>query len=177
MDAVDLFTAQWAAERPDVDPRPLAVWGRLKRAADLLDSTLSEALEEHELNLAEFEVLAALVRNGSPYELRPTELAQSLIITAGAVTARLTHLERRGFISRRRDDSDRRVQLVILTARGLVAFEPAFEAVTRKTSEVIESIGPEDGESLFGSLRSILAVLDPFDAEDIPSAVESSRIR
>jgi DNA-binding MarR family transcriptional regulator len=159
VDAVDFFSAQWAAERPGLDVTPLTIWGRLKRAASLFDAALACTLEEHDLNLAEFEVLAALVRSGPPYEMRPTELTQALIITAGAVTVRLSHLENRGFISRRRDPQDRRVQFVALSAHGLMTFEPAFDAIIGESARILGQVGAEQ-QQLFSSLKALLGVLD-----------------
>lgn len=174
VDAVDFFSAQWLAERPGLDVTPLATWGRIKRAASLFDGVLAKALEKHDLNLAEFEVLAALVRHGSPYEMRPTELTRSLIVTAGAVTARLNLLEGRGLIARRRDESDGRVQLVVLSAKGLVAFEPAFNTVVATSSSVLSQLDAEHGAQLFEALRAFLGILEVFHDEDVLAPAEAA---
>ena len=165
MDAVDFFSAQWTTERPGLDVAPLAIWGRVKRAASLFDSALARSLEQHDLNLAEFEVLAALVRSGPPYQMRPTELKQSLIITAGAVTTRLGHLEHRGFVSRRGDVRDGRVQLVTLTAHGLHTFEPAFMTILEECATILSEIHGEKRTQLFDSLKDLLSVLDAHEAD------------
>jgi DNA-binding MarR family transcriptional regulator len=160
MDAVDVFSAQWVAERPGLDVGPIEVWGRLKRSAYLFEKVLSDVLDECDLNMAEFEVLSALMRHGAPYELRPTELTRSLIITPGAVTARLATLERRGLIARRSDLQDRRVQLVSLSAKGLKLFEPAFERIVVACRSILESLDRDDRSDLEGSLRALMAGLD-----------------
>lgn len=160
VDAVDLFSAQWNAEKPGIDVEALEAWGRLKRTANLFEKALSQVLEEYDLNMAEFEVLAALVRTGAPYETRPTELTRSLIITPGAVTARLTTLERRGFIARRPHHEDRRVQLVALSAKGLRAFEPALEGLLLRCEAILDELPKADRSDLHSSLRALLMVLD-----------------
>ncbi|MCU1578086.1 MAG: Transcriptional regulator [Rhodoglobus sp.] len=169
MDAVDIFTAQWAAEKPGVDVYALEAWGRLKRTANLFEKALSQVLDECDLNMAEFEVLAALVRMGPPYEMRPTELTRSLIITPGAVTARLTTLERRGFIARRPHVEDRRVQLVALSAMGLRAFEPALGQIILRCESILDELNLEEHDNLLSSLRGLMKVLD---GENISAAVE-----
>lgn len=163
MDAVDYFSAQWAAERPGIDVEPIAAWGRLKRTANLLDKAISQVLEDYDLNLAEFEVLAALSRSGSPYEMRPTELTRSLIITPGAVTARLATLEKRGLIARRRHGGDGRVQLVTLSAKGFHVFQPAFDAVLAKCAELLAPLEVRDRDGLHTSLKAFLGLMDTFD--------------
>ncbi len=170
MDAVDFFSAQWAAERPDIDVEPIAAWGRLKRTASLFDSALAKTLEDYDLNLAEFEVLAALTRSGTPYEMRPTELTHSLIITPGAVTARLATLERRGLIARRRDERDGRVQLVTLSAKGFHAFQPALAAIIAKSSELLDKLDPATRAQLQGSLKAFLSQIDTFDVDAAQAA-------
>ena len=160
MDSIDIFSAQWAAQRPDLDTEPLEAWGRLKRTANLLDKVLAQAMEANGLNIGEFEVLAALVRHGPPFETRPTELTRSLIITPGAVTARLAALERRGLIARRPDENDGRVQLVALTARGLHLFEPAFEAVIEACRGVLDEMDRDERARMHTSLRELLHSLD-----------------
>ena len=168
VDIVDAFTAQWKAERPRLHIEPLAVWGRLKRSADLFEKRLSEVLDECGLKMSEFEVLAALVRGGSPYEARPTELTRSLIITPGAVTARLDNLKARGFITARSHPPDRRVQLVSLTAAGMDAFEPALERVTRECEAMLSALRDNAHKQLASSLRALMAVLDVGRRTDNP---------
>jgi DNA-binding MarR family transcriptional regulator len=165
MDAVEYFSAQWAAERPGTDVEPIAAWGRLKRTANLFDRALAQVLDRFDLNLAEFEVLAALSRTGTPYEMRPTELTRSLIITPGAVTARLATLEKRGFIARRRHGKDGRVQLVTLSAKGFHVFHPAFDAILEKCAEMLDAMDEEDRHNLHTSLK---ALMDPMDSFDLP---------
>ncbi len=160
MDAIDGFSAQWAAQRPGLDVESIETWGRLKRSASLFDKVLSQALEEHELTMPEFEVLAALVRFGPPFEMRPTELTQSLIITPGAVTARLNTLGRRGLIARRSHDGDGRVQLVALTAKGRHLFDPAFDAILVACRQILNHMDQAVLAELQTSLRGLIHAVD-----------------
>lgn len=175
MDSIDGFSAQWAVQRPGLDTEPLEAWGRLKRSANLLDRVLSQAMEANGLNIGEFEVLAALVRHGAPFETRPTELTRSLIITPGAVTARLAALERRGLIARRPDENDGRVQLVALTAKGLHLFDPAFEAVVEASRGVLDEMGAGERTQLHTSLRDLLRALDEVVARQGEAEATASR--
>jgi DNA-binding MarR family transcriptional regulator len=163
-DAVDQFSAQWSRERPGMDVEPIEAWGRLKRTANLFDKKLMEVLEECDLRMPEFEVLAALVRAGPPYEARPTELTRSLIVTPGAVTARLSTLEKRGLIARRTHEEDGRVQLVALTANGLRTFEPAFDRIIEKLHEMLGQMPAPERRNLHSSLRALMRIIDDRDA-------------
>src|SRR6516225_9805584 len=68
-DEVDDLVAAWRAERPDLDVRPMQVLSRISRLARHLDRERRSAFAAHDLESWEFDVLAALRREGAPYEL------------------------------------------------------------------------------------------------------------
>lgn len=74
---------------------------------------------EYNLQKGEFDVIATLRRAGEPYQLTPTELHQSLLLTSGAMTSRLNRLEKAGLILRQPSPLDRRSVQVHLTLAGL----------------------------------------------------------
>jgi DNA-binding MarR family transcriptional regulator len=156
-----------------MDVEPLAIWGRLKLVTNIFESRLAQILGAHDLNLSEFEILAALVRSGSPYQLRPTVLTNWLIITGGAVTARINALEGRGFVFRRGDVQDGRVQLVCLSAQGHFVFKPAFESVLSETAAMVGQLDPGDRRQLISSLRAFLGVLETSNGEDARAGLVS----
>ena len=80
---------------------------------------------------------------GGPREgLRPTELAERVLITKSGLTRLLDRLVERGYIERRACASDRRGQLVLLTSEGRRTFKRAAPTVVRGIgaffSEVLE---------------------------------------
>ncbi|GMA20609.1 hypothetical protein GCM10025862_26300 [Arsenicicoccus piscis] len=70
-DDVDDIVAAWRRERPDLDLGPLEVLSRVSRLARHLDLTRGETFAEHQLEGYEFDVLVALRRAGTPYQLSP----------------------------------------------------------------------------------------------------------
>ncbi|MFF1555544.1 MarR family winged helix-turn-helix transcriptional regulator [Rhodococcus erythropolis] len=117
-------------------------------------------MEKSGLSMPEFEVIAALVRQGAPFSARPTELGRALIISSGAVTARLAALERRELIVRRPDDEDGRVQLVTLTAHALYLFDPALDAAATAAREIVSAMAGTELQDLHSALRGLLTVLE-----------------
>jgi DNA-binding MarR family transcriptional regulator len=117
-DHVGRLLEQWAAERPDLDVSPMGVIGRLHRLAERLDAELRPVFAAAGLGAGDFDVLAALRRAGHPFELTPTELAASTMVTAGATTKRVDRLEGAGLVTRTAADDDRRSRRIRLTARG-----------------------------------------------------------
>lgn len=117
-DAVDAIMADWARERPELDPSTLAVFGRLPRLVAQQRIIQNVNYKEHGLSLASFDVLANLRRSGAPHRKTAGELASSSMLTTGGITFRLDRMEEQGLIERVRTPSDRRVVYAQLTARG-----------------------------------------------------------
>lgn len=62
-DHVDRVLAQWAEQAPDLDASPMAVVGRVKRLAHIIETELRAAYKSHDLDAAAFDVLATLRRS------------------------------------------------------------------------------------------------------------------
>src|SRR5262245_2119564 len=125
-DHMDAIVAQWGAERPDLDVTALAIMGRLFRAAQLADAQLANKISAHELQPGWFDLLAALRRSGPPFELNPTQLLATTMLSSGGMTKRLDRLEEAGLVARRPDPDDRRGTLVRLTTNGKAAVDAAL---------------------------------------------------
>ena len=92
-DEVDRLVAAWRRERPDLDVRPFEVLSRVTRLARHLDRARRAAFAEHDLEVGEFDVLAALRRAGDPYVLSPGQLLAQTLVTSGTMTNRIDRLE------------------------------------------------------------------------------------
>lgn len=160
-DPVDQIVAQWRAIRDDLDLRAMALVGRLGRLAGLLQREIAAVLGEHDLTIADFDVLAALRRAGPPHRLNPTHFARTLMLTSGTVTNRLDRLAERGLVERLDDPDDRRGTLVALTAKGKTVVDAAVaDHVANETRLLAALSKPERGE-LDRLLRKLLASLEP----------------
>lgn len=118
MDHVRNILEQWRTERPDLDPSPMAVVGRLSRAAAVVAGKLETTFATHGIDASTFDVLATLRRQGAPYRLSPASLAQESMITTSAVAQRLNRLEALGLVTRLPRPEDGRGKLVELSAEG-----------------------------------------------------------
>lgn len=125
-DHVAAIMDQWRRERPDLDPSPQAVIGRLHRIALRLTTELVEVYEKHGLGEGEFDILATLRRQGAPYALSPTELGNQTMVTSGAITKRVARCVAHGWVTSDRSDDDGRGRLVTLTAAGKRLIDEAF---------------------------------------------------
>lgn len=118
-DRVSRIVGQWRRERPDLDPSPLLIIGRIQHLAELLDAALRPTFAAAGLGNGEFDVLAALRREGEPFELTAGQLSERMLVTTGAVTKRVDRLIVRGLVSRSVSEVDARGRVVGLTAAGV----------------------------------------------------------
>ncbi|MCA0294595.1 MAG: MarR family transcriptional regulator [Actinobacteria bacterium] len=159
-DEVDLILAAWARELPDVDVTPLGSLSRISRLAKHLDRARRDAFAAHELEVWEFDVLAALRRQGRPYELSPGELIRQTLSTSGTMTNRVNRLEARGLVARQPNADDRRGVLVRLTDAGRERVQEALGDLLAYERRVLASIEPGERDDLAALLRRLLA---PFE--------------
>lgn len=159
-DEVDRIVAAWQRERPDVDVSPLQVLSRVTRLARHLDRARRSAFAEHGLEAGEFDVLAALRRDGPPHEASPGQLATVTMVTSGTITARLRKLEARSLVQRRTDPADGRSVIVRLTDSGRCVVDGALVGLLERERALLVDVPGQEQARLADLLRRVLGPLD-----------------
>jgi DNA-binding MarR family transcriptional regulator len=159
-DAVDVILEQWQRERPDLDVTATGVFGRISRIAALVDQAMDRVFQPHGLTGGDFVVLAALRRSGKPYQLTPTALTRSMMVTSGGTTKRLDRLEARGLIRRDPDPADRRGTLVTLTNTGLATIDTVATDHVQNEERLLATLSPNQRNTLARLLRELLVALE-----------------
>lgn len=159
-DEVDDLVAAWHAERPDLDVEPLHVLSRVTRLARHLDRARRSAFASHGLEPWEFDVLSALRRQGSPYQLSPGALLRATLVTSGTMTNRIDRLEQAGLVQREPDPQDKRGVLVTLTATGRARADAALADLLQAERALLQGLPATAQHTLAGLLRVLLAPLD-----------------
>lgn len=159
-DEVDRLVSAWARERPDLDVRPLEVLSRVTRLAHHLDRARRTAFAAHDLEVWEFDVLAALRRAGRPYVLSPGRLLEQTLVTSGTMTNRVDRLESRGLVQRLPDPADRRGVHVRLTPAGKERVDAALADLLDRERQLLKALSRADQEALSGMLRRLVV---PFE--------------
>src|SRR4051812_13270655 len=154
-DGVDLILEQWRRERPDLDPSPIGVIGRISRLARELEQELERVYREHGLESGWHDVLATLRRNGPPYRLRPTEFSSALMLTSSGTTKRLDRLEAAGLITREPDPDDRRGTLIALTDAGRERIDAVTEAHLANEQRLLGALSDTERDRLADLLRKL----------------------
>lgn len=154
-DHIETRRRQWAREMPDLDTAGMAVLGRARVIALNVRPAIEKVFARYGLDTGECDVLFTLLRAGKPYRLRPTELFNSLMITSGGLTGRLTRLEKAGFIERFPDAADGRSMPVGLTAKGLKTARAAFTEDMKLEAELLQGLSKKEQETLAALLRKL----------------------
>lgn len=157
MDRVEDFLAQWRRERPDLDPSPMGVVGRLTRAEEMVGRELRDFFAEHGLQRGEFDLLATLRRSGAPYSLTPTGITNASMVTPAAVTNRLNRLEAKGLVRRRTDSDNRRTVHVVLTDEGRALVDDVVVAHLENERRLLAPLTHDEQARLAELLARLLA--------------------
>ena len=162
MDEVDRILQAWARETPDLDVSPLRVLSRVSRLARHLDFERRDAFAIHSLDTWEFDVLAALRREGPPYELSPGQLIQQTLSTSGTMTNRIDRLAARGLVERLPDPRDRRGVRVRLLTPGRDLIEAALADLLEREQHILDGLSVGEREQIAALLRRLV---QPFEAD------------
>jgi len=158
-DDLDRIMAQWRKERPDLDPAPMGVVGRVFQLSKVLEQRLERVFKKHNLSTWAFDVLVALRRAGPPYKQSPTALFSSLLLSSGAMTNRIDRLEQAGLVSRVADPDDRRGILVQLTGKGVKVVDEIMPEHLENEEHILSGLSAMQRKSLAELLRHLIVSL------------------
>ena len=153
---IDDLQEDWSDQRPDLNTEAMGVVLRIQALAKILGDQTARRLDEHDLQWWQYDVLATLRRQGEPYRMAATELADAMMLTSGAMTNRIDRLEEFGLISRVADEEDRRRVLVQLTVKGLKLIESAAEIRFQSATDAIACQNRQQTSQLSNLLRVVL---------------------
>ncbi|MFT5013272.1 MAG: DNA-binding MarR family transcriptional regulator [Patiriisocius sp.] len=132
-DLIDQVQAEWLSERPDLDASGLGVVGRIINLADRFRRQGS----------------------GEPFQLTPTKLMQSVLLTSGAITATTNRLVNKGLAYRIADQNDGRVKIVALTKSGKTLIDQAVKNRFMVADSALEKLSPKETVQFVWLLRKL----------------------
>ncbi|WP_066921734.1 MarR family winged helix-turn-helix transcriptional regulator [Steroidobacter denitrificans] len=134
----------------------------LRRANKLSMARAEAAFAGNEITFTQWIVLA-LVSNGTAATC--AELSRNIGYSSGAMTRLIDQLEARDLLVRRRDEMDRRVTRLALTAAGHVTFTDLAAKVVDRWNEVLEDFDREDITRLIATLNRLVARLEAIEEQ------------
>ena len=133
---------------------------RVRRLAHRLETEIKRELTPHGIELWELELLACLIRTEPEHRLSAGALMTQLQLTSGAVTNRVSKMERNGWVARDFDPDDRRSVLVTLTPAGEQRAMEVFDVKSETERTLLSSLGPASQQRLNDDLRTLLVALE-----------------
>lgn len=159
-DYVDIL-AEVVADQLDPETlRAKALAYRVRRLAHRLETEIKRELAPHDIELWELELLACLRRTEPRHQLTAGQLMTQLQLTSGAVTNRVSRLERSGWVTRELDPDDRRSVLVTLTPAGSERATEVFAVKTQAEQSLLAALSPTAQSRLNDDLRTVLLALE-----------------
>lgn len=154
-DEVDRIVGAWNTQRPDLDFSPLEVLSRMDRLSKHLDRARRDVFRRSDIEPWEWDVLSALRRAGSPFQLSPKQLLQQTLVSSGTMTNRIDRLVGRRFVRRQADPGDGRSVLVTLTDDGRVRVDAAITRLVDIEAELLKVLSRADRDRMAGLLRKL----------------------
>lgn len=148
--------AEWRRERPDLDPWPFAIFGRIWRLSASLLGDAEHWLAPIGLTFESFSVIVTLRRAGPPFELNPTALYRESLLSSGAITNRIDRVEAQGLVKRLPDPNDRRGTIVRLTPKGRALADRAIKLHFESLAEALSGLALAERDQLAGLLGKLL---------------------
>lgn len=162
-DSVQQLLDDWKRERPDLDPWPLGIIGRLSRLSTHLVRHAEEWLAPLGLTWETFSLIVTLRRCGPDFALKPSDLIKVSLLTSGAVTNRIDRVQQRGLVVRESDPNDRRGVIVRLTPEGKALADEAIARHFEAVAELLQPLGREEADTLAVLLSKLLFSIEARD--------------
>jgi DNA-binding MarR family transcriptional regulator len=143
-------------ERPYDHQDELRLWLRLFTCKELIEGEVRRRLRTgFDITMPRFDLLAQLER--SPQGMTLGELSRRMMVSNGNVTGLVDRLVEQRLIARRRCPTDRRAQIVTLTAQGRRFFRTMARANASWVGELLAGLTSDDIDRLMQLLAKTKA--------------------
>lgn len=132
----------------------IRLWLRLLTCTNLIEATIRRRLRDrYDITLPRFDAMAQLYR--APEGLQMSDLSRRMMVSNGNVTGVIDRLMEERHVAARPDPTDRRRQIVSLTAAGRAAFEAMLPDHEAWVDEIMGGLTAAQSADLY----HLLAVL------------------
>ena len=124
----------------------------LFKAHQSLVNNVKESLKGTDLNINEFTAMEALYEKG---ELTTQELIDLVLIPNSSMTYVLEIMSKKGYLEKRKKESDKRIQMLTLSKNGRDFFEEIYQKHFDHMRTIFDVLTLEEEEMLQGLLKKI----------------------
>ena len=157
---IEDIVAAWRREMPDAELDPFLFGIYAQRLNHMFGQSAEDISKgRFGVSLDDMRVLLALRRaRTTSFARRPTDLAQAMLMTPGAITKKVARLSAKRFVRRLPDGGAYRVQL---TARGRsVAEEYVLACSDNKFAMALAALPPKERAAGTQFCRTLIAILE-----------------
>lgn len=145
--ALPLDVETKAIERPSDHKDELRLWLRLLSCKTLIENEIRRRLRDnYDITLPRFDLMAQLDK--APGGMKLGELSQRLMVSNGNITGLVDRLVSQGLLDRQPSPTDRRTQLVKLTAEGRRVFRAMAAAHENWIADLFAELSKNEQETL-----------------------------
>ncbi|BDT90915.1 MarR family winged helix-turn-helix transcriptional regulator [Nocardia sputorum] len=153
------IAAAWRRELPGARTESIEILTPLWRVAKLLTDERQRTLQRLGIDESTLDLLSTLRRSGPPYQLTTRQIAARSLVTAGAISQRLTRAESAGLITREPTAASRRGVLVTLTPEGHRLTERVVPALLEHETALTDRLPASERAVLTAALTTLAAAL------------------
>jgi MarR family 2-MHQ and catechol resistance regulon transcriptional repressor len=139
-------------DQPPTNHTGVHAWLVLWKTFRTVEAHAVRSIESLSICPSDFGVLEVLLHKG-PMPINT--IGKKVLLTSGSITALVDRLEKRGFLERYNDSSDRRLRLVRLTETGRTLIQGAFAKHEVDMDEVVADLSPDELSKLLELLKKL----------------------
>ncbi|CAB4533633.1 unannotated protein [freshwater metagenome] len=133
----------------------MKAWRRYIIASRRLLEALDNDLEDHDLSMADYEILAQL-SDAPDRKMRMSELAEIALLSRSRLSHRMKVMEKAGWVKREACPSDKRGYFAVMTAKGWKAIVAAApDHVNSVRNRFVDHLSKADQDALAQILSRI----------------------
>lgn len=137
----------------------LQLWVRLLACAHAAEQRVKNRIKESfGINQTQFNLLSQLDR--APEGIRMGEIARRTVVTGSNVTAVVDDLQKRGLVTRRVAEGDRRATVITLTSKGRTTFAEMAPVHAVWIEEIFAEMSDAEKKSLVRQLDDLKAAMN-----------------
>ncbi|WP_319455893.1 MULTISPECIES: MarR family winged helix-turn-helix transcriptional regulator [unclassified Mycobacterium] len=155
-DRVDRLSEDLNAQIGGLDRVEYDLTKRVGRLGVMLEDAMNSCLARWGMTRADYGVLTALRSVGEPYELRPTDLRERILLSSGGTSNVLNRLLKAELVTRAPDSTDGRSSFVRLTTTGLELADEIVKEWARVQQDLFRAVPVEASQAASDALRRVL---------------------
>jgi MarR family 2-MHQ and catechol resistance regulon transcriptional repressor len=133
-------------------PSGIHIWLVLLKAYHSLSAYSSRDWRENGLGDSEFRVLEVLLHKGP---LPVNVIGPKVYLTPGSISLAVDRLHAKGLVSRIESETDRRVRVIDLTAKGRALIRRVFDTHARTMEELAQVLSDAERVQLVEALKKL----------------------